>query len=235
MGKKIIVSKEQLLEGIMDTNKTEIVFDGNNASEMGANAQNKYNDALRAGIKPNSMQISGKSKMNNASDKDETNISFDTSQSNIKDAVTNAVTNAVNNGADINKLNVVGSTEDINNGTYEYKVYTKGQIKEARLKSLQENSSVFTKQQLMEEMLSDNFDDMEDIKSKINSAMLFDVLEAYASVYGNPNELSSERNIIAAIMKKIAMGTPQQKQEFLQRMDGSYESDEEPIDLELDF
>ena len=103
--KKIIITRSQLNE-VEDVMKTQVTFTGSNANEMGNNAQEKYNDATRTGLKPDAIQMSGKSTRNNASDKDETTIAFDPTQSNIRGAVTNAVQNAVNNGADINKLNI---------------------------------------------------------------------------------------------------------------------------------
>ena len=135
----------------MDSQKTKVNFTGSNANEMGANAQEKYNDAVRSGLKPNSIQMDGRSINNNADDSTETTINFDNSKGNLKDAVTNAVTNAVNNGVDINKLNVVGNSEDINNGIGESKTYTKKQIEEARLYNIRKNGVVTTKKELEEE------------------------------------------------------------------------------------
>lgn len=133
--------------------KTQVTFGGDNATEMGANAQEKYNDARKNGIKDGAIKMSGKSNNNNTTDADETTIAFDSSQTNVGAAVTNAVQNAVNNGADINKLNVVGDSEDISNGTFlneSDKVYTKKQIMEARLKKMREEGKVMTKKQLRE-------------------------------------------------------------------------------------
>ena len=152
--KKVIITRAQLNE-VEDALKTQVTFTGNNANEMGNNAQEKYNDATRAGLKPNSIQMSGKSVRNNASDKDETTIAFDTTQPNIRGAVTKAVQNAVNNGADINKLNVVGNSEDVTNGVVEGKRYSKRQIEEARLYEMRKNGEVKTKKQLYEEVLTD--------------------------------------------------------------------------------
>lgn len=132
--------------------KTKVTFTGNNANEMGTNAQEKYNNAIRTGLKPGAIQMSGKSTRNNASDKEETTIAFDSSQQNIKGAVTNAVQNAVNNGADINKLNVVDNAEDVTNGNGigEGKIYSKKQVEQARLYEIRKNGKIMTKKQFRE-------------------------------------------------------------------------------------
>lgn len=151
--KRIIITRSQLNE-VMDSQKTKVTFDGTNASDLGANAQEKYNDAIRTGLKPNSIQMDGKTVNNNASDKDETVINIDTNQGNLRDAVTNSVNNAVNNGADINKLNIQGNSEDIMNGTNESKRYSKQQVERARLYEMRKNGIVMTKKQLTEGLFS---------------------------------------------------------------------------------
>ena len=49
--KKVIITRAQLNE-VEDALKTQVTFTGNNANEMGNNAQEKYNDATRTGLKP---------------------------------------------------------------------------------------------------------------------------------------------------------------------------------------
>ena len=180
------------LNEVEDALKTQVTFTGNNANEMGNNAQEKYNDATRAGLKPNSIQMSGKSTRNNASDKDETTIAFDTTQPNIRGAVTNAVQNAVNNGADINKLNVVGNSEDVTNGIAEGKRYSKKQIEEARLYEMRKNGEVKTKKQLYDEVLTRKqlqeiaFEcDRKCIEEKLKNMNLFQALEAFRLTFGD--------------------------------------------------
>ncbi len=147
---------ESKINEVMDSQKTQVVFDGNNANEMGVNAQEKYNDAIRSGLKPNAIQMNGKTVNNNASDKDETIIGFDTNEPNIRDAVTNSVQNAVNNGADINKLNVQGNSEDITNGISESKKYTKQQVERARLYEMRRTGKIMTKKELKESFGNDD-------------------------------------------------------------------------------
>ena len=147
---------ESKINEVMDSQKTQVVFDGNNANELGINAQEKYNDAIRSGLKSNAIQMNGKTVNNNASDKDETVIGFNTNEPNIRDAVTKSVQNAVNNGADINKLNVQGNSEDVTN---ESKKYTKQQIERARLYEMRRNGKIMTKKELRE---SFGYDDEEE-------------------------------------------------------------------------
>lgn len=168
MARRFIFTKEQILEAIDDSNKTKIAFDGMNASEMGNNAQSEYNDALRAGLKPNAIQMDGKSTTNNATDKDEVKVSFDTTNGSLKDSVTNTVNNAVNNGLDINKLNVVGNAEDI--ATNEsVKRYSKKQLKEMHAKKLTENCEVMTKKSIREKVFEDKVRDA--VRSSIMEAL----------------------------------------------------------------
>lgn len=168
MARRFIFTKEQILEAIDDSSKTKIAFDGTNASEMGNNAQSEYNDALRAGLKPNAIQMDGKSTMNNATDKDEVKVSFDTKNGSLKDSVTNTVQNAVNNGLDINKLNVVGNAEDI--ATNEsVKRYSKKQLKEMHVKKLIENCEVMTKKSIREKVYEERF--REAVKSSVMEAL----------------------------------------------------------------
>ena len=178
--KKIILTWHQLNE-VMDSQKTQVSFNGSNANEMGANAQEKYNDALNAGLKPNTIQLNGKSVNNNASDKDETIINFDTTQNNIRDAVTKSVNNAVNNGIDINKLNVQGNSEDITNGVSESKCYSKKQIERARLYEMRRNGKIMTKKQLRENIIGTSHD----IIAKLKSMNMFQALECFRQVYGD--------------------------------------------------
>jgi hypothetical protein len=230
-GKRVILTREQLKEAIMDSQKTQVSFDGSDANEMGANAQEKYNDALRSGLKNSAISMNGKSDTNNTTDNNETVIGLDDSKTNIKDAVTSAVKNAVNNGADINKLNVQGNAEDITNGVAEGKKYTKKQIEEARLCEIRKNGDFYTKKSLRESILSEMGDDS--IKDLVSQANCFDVIEAYEKTLGDPQELASERDMIGAILTKYQMASPEKQNEFVQRLKGKFE--EEPIDLEFNF
>ena len=228
--KKVIITRAQLNE-VEDALKTQVTFTGNNANEMGNNAQEKYNDATRTGLKPNSIQMSGKSTRNNASDKDETTIAFDSTQPNIRGAVTKAVQNAVNNGADINKLNVVGNSEDVTNGIAEGKRYSKKQIEEARLYEMRKNGEVKTKKQLYEEVLTRKqlqeiaFEcDRKCIEEKLKSMNLFQTLEAFRLTFGDDalQALSTSRNILETIVNTFISADHQKKDEFIGRLDGTY-------------
>ena len=239
--KKVIITRAQLNE-VEDALKTQVTFTGNNANEMGNNAQEKYNDATRTGLKPNSIQMSGKSTRNNASDKDETTIAFDTTQPNIRGAVTNAVQNAINNGADINKLNVVGNSEDITNGVAEGKRYSKKQIEEARLYEMRKNGEVKTKKQLYEEILTREqlqkiaFEcNRKCIEEKLKSMNFFQALEAFRLTFGDDalQTLLTNRNTFDAIVNAFISADHQKKEEFIERLDGTYQ--DEPIDLDIEI
>lgn len=229
--KRIIITRSQLNE-VMDSQKTQVVFDGNNANEMGVNAQEKYNDAIRSGLKPNAIQMNGKSVNNNASDKDETIIGFDTNEPNIRDAVSNSVQNAVNNGADINKLNVQGNTEDITNGVSESKKYTKQQVERARLYEMRRNGKIMTKKELRE-----TFGEEENIISLINNSNSFQAMEAYRLTYGNEalRELSNGWNFVQGMVNKYYDSTPDKQQEFVARLKGERDDDPNAIDVELEL
>lgn len=141
--KKVILTQEQIMEAIRDTDKTVVSFKGNNSTEMAQNAQAEFNNAIKAGINPNSITINGATANNNLTDNDSTTINIDSTQSNIKDAVKNAVDGAVRNGADINKIEVKGNAEDIG----ENRVYTKKQVIESRLYNMRKNANIFTKEE----------------------------------------------------------------------------------------
>lgn len=150
--KRVIFTRSQINE-VMDNEKTQVAFNGSNASEMGTNAQKQYDDAVKAGLNPNNIKMDGRSNTNNASDKDEVQVSFNTNNSNLRDSVTQTVQNAVSNGLDINKLNVVGNPEDINNGTNEnYRVISKKKLEEARAKSILEGCRVVSKREISEDV-----------------------------------------------------------------------------------
>lgn len=228
--KKIIVTKTQLKE-IMDSQKTQVVFNGSNANELGINAQEKYNDAIKSGLKPNSIQMDGKTNNNNASDNDETVIGFDTSKSNIRDAVTNAVQNAVNNGVDINKLNVKGNSEDITNGVSESKSYSKKQVELARLNEMKKNGKIMTKKQLRESFESDN------VISLIKNSNSFQAMEAYRQTYGDEalQELSNSWNFIQVMVNKFHDSEPEKQEEFIARLKGERNDEPNGMDIELDL
>ena len=116
---KEIWRRRHSLTEASDNDKTTVAFSGDNANSMGTDAQAKYSNAVKSGINPLSIKLSGKSSGNNTDDANETTISADLSHGNIRDSVTNAINTAVSNGADINKLNVVCNAEDINNGPNE--------------------------------------------------------------------------------------------------------------------
>lgn len=116
---KEIWRRRHSLTEASDNDKTTVAFSGDNANSMGTDAQEKYSNAVKSGINPSSIKLSGKSSGNNTDDANETTISADLSHGNIRDSVTNAINTAVSNGADINKLNVVCNAEDINNGPNE--------------------------------------------------------------------------------------------------------------------
>ena len=204
---------ENKINEVMDNQKTVVSFDGTNANEMGTNAQEKYNDALRTGLKPNSITLQGKTPTNNATDKDETVISFDSSKGNIKDAVTNSVQNAVNNGADINKLNVQGNTEDIMNGTNESKSYSKKNIELARLHEIKKNGKTLTKKQLTEEIVNSI-----DLKNKLKSIKnVFAILQVFGNVFGDEQlqNLSERWDLVDGIVEAYENGTPEQQEQFV--------------------
>lgn len=163
-GKKIIISRSQLSE-IMDNARTPVVFDGSNAAELGSNADAKYKDAVNAGFKPDSISLQGRSSTNNASDKDETVIGFDSSKGNIKDAVTSAANQAVQNGVRLDKVVLQGNPTDITNGTSESKCYTKKQVEECRLAEMRRNGTVMSKKELKESLQYDA--DMESFFQKM--------------------------------------------------------------------
>lgn len=151
--KKMIITKKQmnLLEGVMDSEKTEVAFTGNNANELGTNAQEKYNDAVRAGLKPNSITMDGKTKRNNSRKGEEVSVSFKTDSPSIKASVTDTVNNAVNNGVDINKLNITGNAEDIYDGNMdEGKTFTKSFVENARLFEMRKNGKIVKKEWIKE-------------------------------------------------------------------------------------
>jgi len=215
--KKRDLEESKRLTEIMDSQKTVVTFNGTNPNELGANAQAKYNDALKTGLKQNSITLQGKTNNNNASDKDETIISFDTNKGNIKDAVTNSVQNAVNNGADINKLNIKGNTEDIINGTNESKCYTKKQIQMARLYEMKKNGKVLTKKQLTEEIMSSI-----NLKNKLKSVKnIFSVLDAFGKVFGDEalQSLSERWDLADAIAEYYETATPEQQEQFSMMID----------------
>lgn len=156
--KRVILTTTQLNE-VMDSLKTPITFTGNTPSEMGANAQKAYNDAIGAGLKPNSISLTGKSPKNNVSDAAETNIGINTNTSNLGVAVSDTLRNFEANGGDISKVNVTGNAEDITNGSMdETKAFSKKQIEEARLKKIHEGYKM-TKKQLKEEWAEKPNDD----------------------------------------------------------------------------
>ena len=205
--------KDMSVNEVMDSNKTNVTFTGSNPNEMGVNAQEKYNDALRSGLKQSAISLNGKSKNNNASDKDETVISFDSSEGNIKDAVTNSVQNAINNGADINKINVQGNVEDVFNGVSEGKVYSKKNIEKARIHEIKKNGKRLTKKQLTEEILNDA-----SIKDRIKSVKnVFKVLDAFSKVYGDEElqNLSTRWDMIDAICEVCQNSSSEQQEQFL--------------------
>lgn len=228
--KKVIITRAQLNE-VEDVLKTQVTFTGNNANEMGNNAQEKYNDATRTGLKPDSIQMSGKSTRNNASDKDETTIAFDPTQPNIRGAVTNAVQNAVNNGADINKLNVVGNSEDVSNGVAEGKRYSKKQIEEARLYEMRKNGKVMTKKQLRESCNNNQ------MLSILGSANIFDAMEAFRITFGEEafNGLQTARNTTQYMNEVYCSSSPEKQQEFIERLKGERNDDPNAINFEFDF
>ena len=212
--KRIIITRSQLNE-VMDSQKTQVTFTGTNANELGANAQEKYNDALSTGLKPNAIQLNGKSVNNNATDKDETVIGFDATQSNIRDAVKNSVNTAVNNGADINKLSVQGNTEDVLNGTNEnVKRYDKRIIEQARLYEMRRNGKIMTKKELRESIIGDKGHVIE----KLKSMNMFQALECFRQVYGDEalQNLSYDWNMLQGIVNVFYDSDEQKQQEFLE-------------------
>lgn len=223
--KKIIITKSQLNE-IMDSKKTVVTFTGNNANEMGTNAQEKYNDAIKAGLTPSSIALQGKSINNNASDKDEIEIAFDSNKSNIKDAVTSSVQQAVSNGVDINKVVAKDNTEDVTNGVSEMRSFSKKNVEIARLHEMRKNGRVLTKKQLTEEILGEN------IENLIRNKNVFEVLQAFGDVFGNDalQSLSNCWNMSEKIVEAYNNATPEEQEAFKKALDG----DEEPIDLDLD-
>lgn len=223
--KKIIITKSQLNE-IMDSKKTVVTFTGNNANEMGTNAQEKYNDAIKAGLTPSSIALQGKSINNNASDKDEIEIAFDGNKSNIKDAVTSSVQQAVSNGVDINKVVAKDNTEDVTNGVSEMRSFSKKNVEIARLHEMRKNGRVLTKKQLTEEILGEN------IENLIRNKNVFEVLQAFGDVFGNDalQSLSNCWNMSEKIVEAYNNATPEEQEAFKKALDG----DEEPIDLDLD-
>ncbi len=223
--KKIIITKSQLNE-IMDSKKTVVTFTGNNANEMGTNAQEKYNDAIKAGLTPSSIALQGKSINNNASDKDEIEIAFDSNKSNIKDAVTSSVQQAVSNGVDINKVVAKDNTEDVTNGVSEMRSFSKKNVEIARLHEMKKNGRVLTKKQLTEEILGEN------IENLIRNKNVFEVLQAFGDVFGNDalQSLSNCWNMSEKIVEAYNNATPEEQEAFKKALDG----DEEPIDLDLD-
>lgn len=147
MKKLVITHKQlQLLEGLGDDRKSLVQFDGDNANQLGNNAQEKFDDALRSGLKRDAITMNGKTRRNNANDDNETIINFDSTNNSIRDAVTNAVNNAVNNGADIDKINVQGNPEDLsNNELAESRTFKKSDIEKARLDEMRRNGTVMKK------------------------------------------------------------------------------------------
>ena len=238
--KKIIITRSQLNE-VMDSQKTQVAFTGNNAVEMGNNAQEKYNDALRSGLKANTIQMDGKSTNNNATDNDEAVIGFDTSKGNIRDAVTDAVNNAVNNGVDINKLNVQGNSEDLFANESKY---SKKQIEQARLHEIRKNGTILTKKQLTEEIITKrqleelaSTDNMSSLIQKMNDMNMFQVFEAYRQTFGDEalQELSNHWNTMQEIVNVVYSSDEQKQQEFMARLDGTYEGDDETFELDLNY
>lgn len=205
------MNENKQLKEVMDSQKTAVNFTGSNASEMGVNAQEKYNDALRTGLKQNAISLNGKSINNNATDRDEINISFDTSKGNIKDAVTNSVQNAVNNGADINKINVQGNAEDIINGTNESKSYSKKNVEIARLHEMKKNGKRMTKKQLNEEIQNSI-----ELKSKMSKMNIFKVLDAFTQTFGNEEleGLSTRWDMLDAIVEMYENASPELQEKF---------------------
>ena len=150
MSKRTLIITNKQLNEVNDMNKTIVNFTGTNASELGANGNEAFNDAKKGGLKPQAITLQGRTPTNNATDDDEVKISFDTTKPNIKDAITNAFQSAVNNGADPNKITVDGNTEDILNGTSENKIFTKKMIDEARLFNMKKNGKILTKKQFVD-------------------------------------------------------------------------------------
>lgn len=223
--KKLIITRNQLNE-LMDSNKSIVTFTGNNANELGVNAQEKYTDALNGGLKASSISLQGKTPNNNATDADETNISFDTTKSNIKDAVTTAVQTAVDNGADINKLSVVGNTEDVTNGNNlgESKKYTKKQVQQARLQEMKKNGKVFTKKELKESFITKKYlkenEDSLNIINKLGEMDSFKVLNVVKQVFGDDvlQNLAFSRNMLQDIINLVYGADEQQRNDFLTKL-----------------
>lgn len=152
-GKRIIITRSQLRE-IGENQKTQVDFTGTNPSELGANAQEKMNDAQRAGLKQNSISLIGRTPTNNASDKDEVVVNVDTSKgNNIGTATTDAAKQAIGNGLDPNKMVLQTNVEDIANGTNESAIYTKKQIEEGRLAEMRRTGTMMSKKNLQESFL----------------------------------------------------------------------------------
>ena len=212
--KRIIISPKQLNE-IMDNKKTTITFTGSNANELGQNAQEKYSDALRAGLNNNTISMQGKTTTNNASDKDEVNISFDTTKSNIKDSVTTAFQNAVSNGADPNKIAINGNSEDITNGVAESRSFTKRNVEIAILYEMKRNGKTMTKKQLTEELLGN--DESVNIAELIGGLNVFEVLQAFSDVFGDDEvqRLSNSWDMKEAIIDMYNKATPEQQEKFV--------------------
>ena len=206
-----------LKEDIPDSKKSIVNFDGTNANDMGVNAQEKYNDALKTGLKQNSILLQGKTINNNASDNNETIIGFDTNKGNIKDAVTNSILNAVNNGADINKLNIQGNAGDILNGTNESKIYTKKQVEEARLHEMKKNGKIMTKKQLSEEIANSL-----SLKEKLSTIKNpFKLLQAVKEAFGDAALQSlSTTDLIDGTVRIYENATISQQERFLQLING---------------
>ena len=228
--KKVILNSKQLTRCINEE-QSVISFTGDNAQEMGKNAAEKYNDAVRAGIKPSAIKISGQATGNNTPDNQEATVAFDTTQSNISDAVKNAVNTAVGNGADINKLNVVGDTDDVmNSEENESKAYTKKAIEEARLRKIRTEGQVFTKKQLNEEFASEK-----EFIDAISNKLVYEVLDAY-KIIGDPQELATARDMYGTIYNRYMSSSPELKEKFEKALNGEeIEPEGEPIDLDLDF
>lgn len=154
--KRIMITRKQLRE-VVEAQKTNVMFDGQTPSEMGVNAQEKYDDALRAGIRPDAIQLNGKSNNNNVTDNNETVVGIDATDTNsISRSVEQGVNNAIQNGADINKIKIESNPEDILNGTNEsIRKFNKKKIEEARLENLRMNSVLMTKKDLRESFINE--------------------------------------------------------------------------------
>lgn len=92
----------------------------------------------------------------------------------------------------------------------EGRVYTKKSIEEARLKKMRMEGKTFTKKQLNETFLLEGF-----IEDKLDRVPVRKALKGYEALGGVPQDLATEPDMAAAIIRKYNEATPELQKAFM--------------------